>query len=643
MKDFDYELPIGTVLDSGIRQYRITEVLGHGGFGITYKATAQVKVTVGNITTIVPVFFAIKEHFIRQLNMREGTMVLTPNASNADEVNNSLGAFLAEAERLNKLSLEHPGIVKVNEHFRANGTVYYVMEFVEGESLRQYVKRHADGCLPESEAVNIILQVGDSLSYLHTHGVTHLDVKPDNILLHEDGTAVLIDFGLAKHYDKKGKVTSTIKVLGTSDGYSPLEQYQGIDHFSPEADVYALAATLLFMLTGRDPKKSIEATPQIIGKQLEDISSDAVCFAIQRAMAMLPSQRTQSVDQFLRQLLKTSEIAAISTKATKVLPIKRQKKRFPHIKYSLAFIVALILGVFFVWWQIHSCTGRNGEGLPLTSAPSTDLAISYEEISEDSIEEKPTEHSIPSDFVLVPAGTLMKAVEYDHSNNRRSYDVDLDSFYICKYELTQQEYKRVMGKLETDNCLYITSLDYSSPQKKELREDSLPVLASYEDLVRYCNKRSALEGYDGFYDVDGDNISFKDSGNGYRLANPFEWIYAAKGGPANDNYKYAGSNNLGTVAWYGGNSGNRPHKVGQKAPNSLGLYDMTGNLSEIVKVTYKSWDGKIWDYESLGGDFLYYINYAIQDFGLGENHGTRIVLISRGMTSHNENLKYKYH
>ncbi len=293
----NYELPIGTVLDSGIRRYRITDVLGHGGFGITYKAVGQVKV--GNI--VVPVTFAIKEHFISQFNSRQGALVTIPNSSNANEVKDSMAAFLAEARRLNSLSLQHPGIVQVNESFEANGTAYYVMEFVEGESLRHMVEHRKDKRLSEDEAVGIISRVGASLTYLHSNRLTHLDVKPDNILIRNNGQPVLIDFGLAKHYDSQGKATSTMKVGGVSDGYSPLEQYAGISTFHPEADVYALAATLLFAMTGSNPKKAPDITVADITTALRECSS-GISSAIQHAMTKLPEQRTSSVEAFVKEL-----------------------------------------------------------------------------------------------------------------------------------------------------------------------------------------------------------------------------------------------------------------------------------------------------------------------------------------------------
>ena len=172
MKTIVNALPVGAVLDSGQQRYRIVKVLGQGGFGITYQATAKIKV--GNVQVDVP--FAVKEHFLSSFCGRQGASVTIPNPSNAQEVNDSLNSFLTEAERLNRLSLEHDGLVKVNESFQANGTAYYVMEYIGGENLRQYVKRQPAGRLSEAEALPIIHKVADAVGYLHRSQVTHLDI-----------------------------------------------------------------------------------------------------------------------------------------------------------------------------------------------------------------------------------------------------------------------------------------------------------------------------------------------------------------------------------------------------------------------------------------------------------------------------------
>lgn len=114
--------------------------------------------------------------------------------------------------------------------------------------------------MKEENISSIINPIIEAVQYLHGNRMTHLDIKPDNIMLSHDENGnsrpVLIDFGLSKHYDKNGKPTSTINTLGCSDGYAPVEQYAGITTFSPSADIYALGATMWFCLTGMNPKRS---------------------------------------------------------------------------------------------------------------------------------------------------------------------------------------------------------------------------------------------------------------------------------------------------------------------------------------------------------------------------------------------------
>lgn len=292
-------LPIGTLLQSKSRKYYVVEVLGGGGFGITYKVYANEMI--GNISQ--KIFFVIKEYFIKGCFRAENGISVRYASNLKNEFEQSQTDFVLEADRLNKLGKLSPNIVKVNEHFDANNTSYYVMEYLDGGDLRHYVNKN--GALSESEALSKMIPIARAVEYLHKDGLLHLDIKPDNIVLKEDATTgeiipVLIDFGIAKHFDKHGKPTSRPIAKGASDGYAPMEQYTGITKFAPEIDVYALGATLYFCLTNSNPPKAfdISSNETLLAKLPKGISQrvkDAIVNAMQRSSF----DRTRSAQAFL--------------------------------------------------------------------------------------------------------------------------------------------------------------------------------------------------------------------------------------------------------------------------------------------------------------------------------------------------------
>ena len=349
MKNTKCTLPIGAKLQSPKRVYTVEQVLGQGGFGITYKVSANIRVD----NVVARTSFAVKEFFMKESCERDSHDSVCYSSPVKDKVEESKKDFLAEAQRLNKISLEHPNLIHVNEVFEANNTVYYVMEYLDGGSLRIYVQQH--GPLSEHEALEMMKPIFKAVDFLHQNLMTHLDIKPDNIMLKRDAdsgkiTPVLIDFGLSKHYDKNGKPTSTLRVSGCSDGYAPMEQYVGIYSFTPQADVYALAATLFFTLTGKDPVIATELSKDKIVTSLPESVCSKVKEAVVSAMKMRKEERTQSVRLFIENLCieQTSNVengrfrveeSDISTR--KISIDDNQKKPFIRIAWIFAGALAL--------------------------------------------------------------------------------------------------------------------------------------------------------------------------------------------------------------------------------------------------------------------------------------------------------------
>lgn len=303
-----HELNVGHVLDTGKNKYTVRSVLGSGGFGITYSATFSTQI--GNLP--VQVVVAIKEHFLKSDCDRDDSQAITYSQPVAERVNSSLRTFVSEARRLQKISGGHPNIVHVSEVFSANNTAYYVMEYLEGRSLADYVKEH--GALSWDETLGLLLPVIDAVAYLHRNRITHLDIKPANIMLaQENGTyrPVLIDFGLSKHYNEDGSATSTIGTQGFSEGFAPVEQYVGIREFSPASDVYSLGATMLYCLTGKIPPKALDLDEQALDSLIPASVPAAGRKVLKEALAMRTVDRLPDAGALLNALKKNDDTVVI--------------------------------------------------------------------------------------------------------------------------------------------------------------------------------------------------------------------------------------------------------------------------------------------------------------------------------------------
>lgn len=290
-------LPAATILNG---KYLVGKVIGDGGFGITYLAL--------DLNLQVPV--AIKEYFPVGLASRD----------TADGKNETLSLLSGDKERFYKMGLhsfseeaqslakfrEVSGVVSVNDFFYENGTAYLVMEYIQGKSLKKYMKE-CNGTLPEAKVLEIMRPILDALAQIHKQGIIHRDISPENIMLSDSGEVLLIDFGAAR--TATGAETKSLTVL-LKHGYAPVEQYQTKGKQGPWTDIYAVCATMYRMLSGILPDEAVERMVQDNLVPLEKLNrngdgilvSHHVSAAIQKGLAVRPENRYQNVEKLITDL-----------------------------------------------------------------------------------------------------------------------------------------------------------------------------------------------------------------------------------------------------------------------------------------------------------------------------------------------------
>ena len=233
-------LRVGTILHG---TYRIDRYLSSGGFGNTYVAT---HVDFDETR-------AVKEFFMKGVTQRDGnnTTVSVSNREKVQEFQGQREKFKKEARRLRKLNNQH--IVRVHDLFEENGTAYYVMDYIDGENLKEKLARSKKP-LSESEVESFIPQILDALSEVHANNIWHLDLKPANIMVDRHGVVKLIDFGASKQFDVQKGGATTGTAISYTQGFAPREQMeQRYEKFGPWTDFYALGATIYNLLTKQRP------------------------------------------------------------------------------------------------------------------------------------------------------------------------------------------------------------------------------------------------------------------------------------------------------------------------------------------------------------------------------------------------------
>ncbi len=279
--------------------YRVGEVVGRGGFAITYRAHEFAPDLDRDV--------ALKEYFPKGIAWRggDGIHVEAVDGEKGEDYQFCLDCFRREAETL--LRFRHPAIIDVLRYFEANGTAYMVMDYEPGESLHDILLRGTR--LPEAWLRSILFPLLEGLELIHSKDFFHRDIKPSNIFVRDDGSPVLLDFGAARQTLSKHSLDLDIIL---TPPYSPIEQYSAGGHQGPWTDIYALGMTLYVAATGLKPPeakvreaalKSAEPDPIAHAINAPDTQcSEAFLRAIDGAIAYLPADRPQTIAEW-RELL----------------------------------------------------------------------------------------------------------------------------------------------------------------------------------------------------------------------------------------------------------------------------------------------------------------------------------------------------
>ncbi len=321
MSDASIELQEKTLL---IQRYTIFNSMGVGGFGITYHAFDNEK----NVNC------AIKEFFPRGIVTRvKGTLVMPISQAKHEIYEHGKERFLEEAEILQ--SLNHvPSVVSVYDFFEANGTCYFVMEYLSGKPLSVVIKEYGRG-LPYNIVADAISQVGYALMQVHKHNYFHRDISPDNIFVTNSGKIKLIDFGNAKNIVRNDNQVLSVVL---KPGFAPPEQYSSKGVQGTFTDVYALASTMYYLLTGKMLPGAFDRSYDEDYIQLKELGfSTQISDAINRGLRLNYRERTQTIFEFLCELdLKYVEVEETPSPnfvdPTKINASKEEIPRESHIE-----------------------------------------------------------------------------------------------------------------------------------------------------------------------------------------------------------------------------------------------------------------------------------------------------------------------
>ena len=555
-------LPRGTVL----RDYTIEAVLGHGGFGIVYRARHN---ELGNRV-------AIKEYLPVELALREGLSVQIRSTEGRDHYEDGLRRFLEEARALVGFH-DHAGIVSCRDFFRANGTAYLVMEHEEGLPLAELLRRREAAGRPFAEAdlLAVMVPLLEGLARVHEAGALHRDIKPSNILVRRaDERPVLIDFGAAK----QGVAERSKSMAPYTEGYAALEQV-GEGKLGSWTDVYAAGAVMWRMVAGGNPPWAppnpvkVEKRANAVVRGAEDPLPPArelgagrfsvgVLEAIDRCLQLNEQERVRDCGELLGLLRGTGAAPAAEAVRQETVPERREAAAVTVPKATArvgsgewpwpALAAAGVVLAAGAWFASASWDGGSRPGRRFRDCAEC------------------------PQMVVIPAGSFMmgspESEEGRYDGEGPAHRVEIgEPLAVGVYEVTFEEW---------DACVAAGGCGGYRPGDRGWGRGKRPVInVSWEDADSYVRWLS------------------RKTGEEYRLLSEAEWEYAARAG-TRTRYSF-GDAITESDANYGGNIG-KTQPAGSYRANGYGLYDMHGNVYEWVEDCWNGsyrgapTDGKAW-------------------------------------------------
>lgn len=456
-----YHLYPGTILRG---RYIIGNSVGVGGFGITYRAWDA------NLNTLV----AIKEFYPAGLVSRVPGQkdIVIFSGDKREQFNTDIQRFLEEARTMAKFN-GHSNIVNVFDFFEENNTAYIVMEFLDGITVKQYLESLPDNKLDVDTAHIIVNKILDAMREIHSKGVIHRDVSPDNIEMTLDNEIKIFDLGAAKLTKGDKEETRSIVV---KTGYTPPEQYRAKSKQGAFTDLYSVGAVFYKLITGITPEESVD---RLIEDHLERPSKLGIKIdiniekAIMKSLALKPELRFQSATQFKDAIMnkKTVDFPEVELK-------KRRKKRIVFTSIISAFTVA-----FFSFFGVYMYNYTKGvdyllaenEGINVYLPVSTDVNIAneqkqmYQQIADNFVkyakEQRDNEHKV--NIITVPQNEYQTTLL-----ERMNSDMSPDVFNTDYFGATLTEYAAPLDKLlnsiSSNECVIYNEYDKVYPSKCEM-------------------------------------------------------------------------------------------------------------------------------------------------------------------------------